>query len=341
MSAPEITPSFADLVAGPHELLTFAVTPPRTTTSPQRVAEIAAAQVRRLDGLDVDGLILYDLDDESDRNDDERPFPYLETMDPAEYRDGPLAAWQGRAIVYRCVGKYDEPALTSFLETRRSGDATVFVGASSSAKPVSTSLSRAIELRAAVRPDVLLGGVVIPERHARTSDEHERLLRKQANGVGLFVSQVVYDTSKAKDLISDYGYACQERGVQPSRMLFTLSLCGSETTLDFLEWLGVDVPRWVSNELRHSKDTLEASYEHCLATARDLAQFCRYLGQPFGFNIESVSTRKVEIDATRALALDIAALLDRGPRDRPTGDEAVTDPTSAFPGVHPDGRLVG
>ena len=153
-----------------------------------------------------------------------------------------------------------------------------------------------------------LGGVVIPERHARTTAEHERLLRKQESGAAFFVSQVVYDTGEAKDVISDYVYACEERGVAPARVVFTLSLCGSEKTLDFLQWLGVDVPRWVQNELRRSHDTLEASYEHCIAAAHELARFCRYLGLPFGFNVESVSTRRVEIEATVQLAQDVADL---------------------------------
>lgn len=321
---------FSDLVSGDRELLLFAMTPPRRTTSDERVQEIADAALSRLDKLDVDALILYDLDDESDRAGDDRPFPYLETMDPAAFLAGPLSAWQGNAIVYRCVGKYEEQELASFLHGCADGDATVFVGSSSTDKPVRTSLPRAIEVHAEVERDVLLGGVVIPERHARSKDEHERLLRKQDGGVGFFVSQVVYDTGEAKDVISDYVYACEERGVAPARLVFTLSLCGSEKTLDFLQWLGVDVPRWVQNELRRSHDTLEASYEHCIAAAHELARFCRYLGLPFGFNVESVSTRRVEIEATVQLAQDVARILDRGPQAGPESSVSGASPRSAF-----------
>lgn len=326
------TETFAQILDGDREVLLYAMTPPRVTTSPERAQEIADATLARLEGLDVDALILYDLDDESDRVDDERPFPYLETVDPAEFLRGPLAAWSGNAVVYRCVGKYDEDELTTFLTQRAAGEATVFVGASSSGKPVRTSLSRAVELHGEVDVDIPLGGVVIPERHARGGDEHQRLLRKQAGGVSFFVSQVVYAVSEAKDLVSDYVYACNEAQVEPARLIFTLSLCGSDQTLDFLQWLGVDVPRWVQNELRHRHDTLEASYDHCLTAARELARFCRYLGVPFGFNIESVSTRRVEIEATVELARDIAALLDRGPADRPQAGEQERRPVSAFDG---------
>ena len=86
------------------------------------------------------------------------------------------------------------------------------------------------------------------------------------------------------------------------------------------------MPRWVGNELRRSHDTLEASYEHCLAAAHELARFCRYLDVPFGFNIESVSTRRVEIDATVQLAQDVARVLGRG-----TGDEAEVPPQERQP----------
>lgn len=303
--------SFVDIVNSDRELLLFGMTPPRSSTSPERAQEIAAAAVSRLDGLNVDALILYDLDDESDRTDADRPFPYLETMDPAEFLAGPMSAWHGNSIVYRCVGKYSEDEIENFLVERRPGDATVFVGASSSEKPVRTTLPRAVEICQTTRPDIVLGAVAIPERHARRGDEHDRLLTKQSNGCGVFISQVVYDITEAKDMISDYHYACEDAGFAPARLIFTLSVCGSEKTLEFLQWLGVDVPRWVQNELRHGDDTLTASYEHCVTAAREISEFCRYLGVPFGFNIESVSTRKVEIDATVQLASEVSRLLAR------------------------------
>jgi hypothetical protein len=56
---------------------------------------------------------------------------------------------------------------------------------------------------------------------------------------------------------------------------------------------------------------LAESYDQCVANARDLITFCRRLGIPFGFNVESVSIRKVEIDASIALAVELQQLLDR------------------------------
>jgi hypothetical protein len=63
----------------------------------------------------------------------------------------------------------------------------------------------------------------------------------------------------------------------------------------------------MENALTRSEDLLAASFEQCLATAHDLAGFCAGLGVPFGFNVESVSIRKAEIDAAVALAARLRA----------------------------------
>ncbi len=82
-------------------------------------------------------------------------------------------------------------------------------------------------------------------------------------------------------------------------------------TLEFVQWLGVDVPRWIENELRHAADTLDASHDQAVATAVELIAFCRRVGVPFGLSVESVSIRQVEIDASIRLATRLRAELHR------------------------------
>jgi hypothetical protein len=123
------------------------------------------------------------------------------------------------------------------------------------------------------------------------------------------VTQVVYDLNAAKNLVSDYHYECRARGVAAVPFVFTFSVCGSMKTLDFLRWLGVDVPRWIENDLKHAADPLEASYEQALATATELVAYCRGLNVPFGINVESVSIRRVEIEASVRLAQQLRTQL--------------------------------
>jgi hypothetical protein len=298
---------------GEGEFLLFAVTPPRQAVSPERAQEIADVTIDRLRPLDLDGLVLYDIDDESDRNSEERPFPFLPTMDPADYLVRHLSAWSIPAVVFRVVGKYAESSLRSWLETQDPNKVLpVFVGASSRDKQVAMSLTRAHELRAEARPELLLGGVAIPERHTRRGDEHLRLLVKQAGGCSFFITQVVYDGNAAKNLVSDYHYECLARGIAPVPIVFTFSVVGSMKTLEFLSWLGVDVPRWIQNELRYAEDPLVASHDQALATALELIAYCRRLGVPFGLNIESVSIRRAEIDQAVGLAARLRKELHSG-----------------------------
>src|SRR3954463_16740638 len=60
------------IVSRQGEFLLFALTPPRLSTAPEKAQEIADITFERLDPLGVDGLILYDIDDEADRNPEER-----------------------------------------------------------------------------------------------------------------------------------------------------------------------------------------------------------------------------------------------------------------------------
>ena len=301
--------------SGSGEVLLFGFTPPRLSTPPERLSAMADATLARLDRLALDALLLYDLADESARTSVQRPFPFSETWDPDIFLRHHLDGWQGQAIVYRCVGKYDTDELSRFLTGADPQVATVFVGAASPRQPVKTSLPRAYEIHDRVRPDLPLGGVAIPERHSRRGDEHRRLLDKVAAGCSYFVTQVVFDVRAAKDLASDYAYTfADERPGEPvPPLIFTMSLCGSEKSMEFIQWLGVDVPRWVQNELRRAHDPLTVSLSHSLGAARELARFCRHLGIPFGFNVESVSNRKVEIEASVELARLISAELRRPP----------------------------
>jgi hypothetical protein len=140
------------------EFLIFAVTPPRLSTGPEQTRQIAEVTLERLRSVGIDGLVLYDIDDESDRNPDARPFPFLPTMDPADYLARDLVGLDVPAIVYRAVSKHAEDGLRRWLRDQDPTRAlSVFVGASSREKVPATSLSRAYELRTEVRPDLPLG----------------------------------------------------------------------------------------------------------------------------------------------------------------------------------------
>lgn len=293
-------------------LLTYGITPPKRSWSAERVREVARRQSARIRGLPIDGVVVYDLQDESSRTEVPRPFPYQETIDPVDYAYDHLAAVTTPKVVYRCVAKLTPDALGRSLgRISGEGGATVLVGAASRHQHATMSLTEAYALRQRAHAGIPTGGVLIGERHRSGQPEHERVLRKVANGVSFFVSQAVYSSTDTKDVLSDLHYRCAEIGEAVPPVLVTLTPCGSARTLTFLRWLGVEVPRWLANELVHAHDPLAASVDLCVSIFRDLWTYATERGIPLGCNVESVSLSRAEIDASVVLLERVGAIVGR------------------------------
>jgi len=81
-------------------------------------------------------------------------------------------------------------------------------------------------------------------------------------------------------------------------------------TLEFMKWLGISFPRWLENELRYSGDTLERSIDLCENVFADVQHYAREKHLPIGINVESVSIRKSEIEASVELYRRLSSRLD-------------------------------
>lgn len=294
-------------------ILLYGITPPKKGTEPEKITEIANRQIERLEPLNIDGLILYDIQDEKSRTPEERPFPFIETLDAFDYSRGHLARLDLPKVIYRAVGKYSREELSRFLASASpTANMTVFVGASSSSQSMPLTLSDAYKLKAEARADVLLGGVTIPERHENKGDEHLRVFNKIAQGCRFFVSQGVYDVNASKNLLSEYYYYGQEHGIPLVPILFTLTPCGSAKTLQFMKWLGISIPKWLENELVHATDTVGESIDFCEQNWLELKRFAEQKNIPIGCNVESVAIRKVEVDAAIELVRRVSRSMGRG-----------------------------
>ena len=104
--------------------------------------------------------------------------------------------------------------------------------------------------------------------------------------------------------------ACQRKEQDLPTIIFTLTICGSAKTLDFMEWLGIHVPEDIKEELKASTNPVGRSVELATAIAKDLIQYCQERSIPFGFNIESVATRKEEVDGSLELLNTVRGLLE-------------------------------
>ncbi|WP_298532928.1 methylenetetrahydrofolate reductase [uncultured Algibacter sp.] len=293
-------------------ILLYGLTPPKLQADINKIQTIANKQIERISGLELDGLVLYDIQDESSRNDSPRPFPFMETLSPDVYSANYLKDLNLPKIIYKSVGKYSKQELSNWIqENSKDINFSVFVGTPSNKQKSSLSLNDAYSVNRIADASITLGGVTIPERHYKKNDEHQRLFSKIDKGCHFFISQCVYNINNTKNFLSDYYYSSLDNHRELLPIIFTLTPCGSIKTMEFMEWLGIDIPQWLKNDLKHSEDILTKSIDVCKTIAKELLDYCAGKNIPIGFNIESVSIRKAEIEASIELLKDVKEMMNK------------------------------
>lgn len=301
-------------------IIIYGICPPKAHTPIDKVLNGAEKLAKDLAGLDIDALVVYDVQDETARTSEERPFPYVSSLDPLEYTSQYLRAVEVPKIIYRPAGMFSADELKVWLAgVAKHNCYPVFVGLPSPDYIPKTSLSEAYALwRSFHAEDSVIGAVTIPERHAMLKDEPVRILDKTSNGVSFFVSQCVFHVDYATQMLDDLVQTCRQENREIPTIIFTLTICGSVKTLQFLEWLGIYLPDAIRQELSASTKPVECSLRIATEIASQLTAWCRERAIPFGFNVESVAVRKEEIEASFALVNKLQRLLtDCGLRPEP------------------------
>ena len=278
----------------------------------QVVAEKLALRLR---GLATDGVVVYDIQDESLRTKLERPFAFAGTVDPRSYARLITARTGRPTITYKSLGDMDESRCLAWLtETANAYGAGCLsiVGRPTSGVRYPLALSTAIRLAAAHPAGFTVGGVVIAERHTEQRSESARLLAKGIDGCTYFISQTVYHADATERLLSDYLRDCRAAGAQPRRIVLTFAPAGREKTITFLKWLGVRIPFETETAILAAAKPITRSMEICRDNLRRILDH-EYAGQiPLGINVESVSINRDEIDAS----VELFRILDDVVRER-------------------------
>ena len=287
-------------------VLLYGTTPPRLGTAPQAVAAAADKLAARLAALPLDGVVLYDIQDETGRAQNPRPFPFVGTIDPREY----AKHFKLPAVVYKALGTMDEAGWCAWLaESKGEIEFLSIVGRPASGVRYPLPLSRAIRI-AANTEDFVVGGVVIAERHDSERSEAARLLAIGFEGCGYFISQTVYHAPPTERLLADYLRDCRGAGAAPKRVVLTFAPCGREKTLAFLRWLGVNISADTERAILGAANPLARSIEICRDNLRRILDGAYASHIPLGINVESVSINRDEIDASVDLFHALKEVMD-------------------------------
>lgn len=285
-------------------VLLYGTTPPRASAPDDQAQAAADRLAARVTGLDLDGLVVYDVQDEAARTDAPRPFPFLPTRDAAPYGQVLTTRTGLPVVTYKCIATETEASWPGWLDqAAHHGVACLsLVGrASTRVAPDGISLARASALAAQHGAGFVLGGVVIAERHRPPRSESQRLIQKSAAGCRYFISQGVYDAAPTIALLRAYAADCAAQGIAPQRIVLDFVPVGRPQTMAFLRWLGIAIPDRTAAAILGDADPLRRSRSICCAILR------RVLDQPYadtlplGVAVESVSIHRDEIAAAIAL----------------------------------------
>ena len=137
------------------------------------------------------------------------------------------------------------------------------------------------------RFDFFCGGITIPSRKI----ESVRLLKKGSNGIEFFTSQVLYDGKKIKKMLKYYDDVCKENNVLPRRILLSFAPVSSKKNIDFLKWLGVEIPSQTEKRLTNKRTSMsDESLEIASEILKGILNNNEKLGitVPIGLNVEHI-----------------------------------------------------
>lgn len=288
-------------------------TPPKSDIPIDQVEAIAEKLLNRVSDIDVDGFIVYDIQDEASRTSIPRPFPFKSTHDPRLYSSLISQKSTRPVITYKSVGQSSPEEFNHWIDEawdKYHVRDLVLVGSPSKENQVNLPLQDAYQLLAQNHNDFFTGGITIAERHASKGNEHERLIEKYQQGCNFFISQAIYNPQATIDQLTRYAIECKNLGIHPQRIILTFSPCGSKSTLEFINWLGVSVPEASVLRILNADKPLHESIRICSNSLQQILDAILPYDLPLGLNIESLTNRKEEIDGSILLYKLLRSAMD-------------------------------
>lgn len=291
-------------------LLLYGTTPPSQDSSDERVVMRANQLARQIEHLPLDGLLVYDVQDEQARTSAPRPFPFRPAIEARIYARLLQQCTVHQAMTYKCVVDMSEESWRQWLHETYTDYGlrclTLVGSASPNPRPGSLPVDRAYQIATEADMDLTLGGIVIAERHSPDFDESRRLICKAAQGCSYFVSQLIFDADLTIRLIADYARRCRQQGVMPQRIVLTFAPCGRRRTMEFIKWLGVAVPPRIEAAILEAEMPLRKSQQINCESLRAILEHEYEMPMPLGINIESVSSNQAEQEASVELVAALA-----------------------------------
>ena len=135
--------------------------------------------------------------------------------------------------------------------------------------------------------NIFCGGIAIPSR----KEESKNLIKKSDNGSEFFTTQVLYDSKNIIKMINNYQQRCDELDTFPRRILLSFAPVSSQKNVEFLKWLGVEIPDNTEQYLQARPGSMtERSLDVSIEVLNEILNYIQEndLRVPVGLNVEHI-----------------------------------------------------
>ena len=135
--------------------------------------------------------------------------------------------------------------------------------------------------------DIFCGGIAIPSR----KNESKNLIKKSSHGSEFFTTQVLCDSKNIIKMIDRYQKRCIELDTFPRRILLSFAPVSSTKNIDFLKWLGVEIPNDTERYLLGRPGSMtERSLDIAIEVLNQILDHIieKKLKVPIGLNVEHI-----------------------------------------------------
>jgi 5,10-methylenetetrahydrofolate reductase len=273
--------------------LFFEPVPPSARSTEARLEQQFAATAALLEG--VGRVDVIDVPELVDENHDGRP--YYRSANVRTFAVRLAKAVGAEPVVNKVVAHLaSAEAARSWAEETVARGVRSFVLVGGSSRYIPYPGPAVAEANRLCRPAAeaaggVLGNIAIPQR---TGEAH-RMLAKTRAGARFFTTQIAFDAAAPSRLLRDYDLLCRQAGLPPAAVLVSVAPLADEADVQFVRWLGADVPESTERAILNGDETGAArrSVTHALALWNEVRQSVAAdsLEVPIGVNVEQLSQR--------------------------------------------------
>ncbi len=135
--------------------------------------------------------------------------------------------------------------------------------------------------------DIFCGGIAIPSRE----NESKNLIKKSTHGSEFFTTQVLCDSKNIIKMLDRYQVRCDNLNTFPRRVLLSFAPVSSIKNIEFIKWLGVEIPKDTERYLMGRPGSMmERSLDIAVEVLNQILNHIikKKLKVPIGLNVEHI-----------------------------------------------------